>query len=185
MPRRPGDLYLVGTASWEGEERGDASWFSHLELRKQERHTNIPSWPDMTLFTGGRRQVGNLAFASCWTQSFSDGTGMSMCYGPTLRTGPRRAIPARAGTRAYVRIHERYRPERARVRFQRQLSEDYYPTGPARRVPYRWSRVTSNGKTIAWDLRFRLPRRPGHLYPTVYAKWDQGSVTYEWHLRLR
>jgi len=185
LPKRPGDIYLVGTGSWAGDERGDASWFSHLELRRQDRYEDMPSWPDMTLFTEEGRQRGYLLYASCWSRSFSDGTGVSMCYDLAPRLAPRRTLRASPRERAYVRIYALYRPNKIRFKFQRQLSEYYTPSGPARRVHYRLERVRENGKTVAWDMHFRLPRRKGHLYPTVAGHWDQGSVVYDWHLRLR
>jgi hypothetical protein len=183
LPKRPGDIYLVGTGSWAGDERGDASWFSHLELERREAHTNLSGAPDATLHTGDVRARGAL-FSHCWNQMFSDGTGSGMCV-DYIRIKRLRARPAEAGARAFIRIHTRHRPDRIWLRLHREVSNGY-PSGPSRHVRVRL-RADRRGNGIrAWDVRFRLPQRAGHLYPLMHATWDQhGTAPYDWHLRLR
>lgn len=183
LPERPGHLYLTGSAVWEGLDRGDVSWFAHLRLRRHEGHTDLSSPPDTTLRTDGVRDRGALS-SYCWSRSFSDGTGVTMCVHAAVRLEPLPPERARAGARAFIRIHTRHRPDRVVLRLHREHSSGY-PAGRPRRVDYRIRRQVVNGKTTAWDVRFRLPDRRGHLYPLMRATWDQhGTAPYDWHLVL-
>ncbi len=182
LPKRPGEVYLVGRGSWEGEDRGDVSWFSHLRLKKQEARTRLDGPPETTLRSDDVRQRGALS-SYCWSQSYSNGTGSTLCA-DFYRLGPRKAQRAQAGARAFIRIHTRHRPDRVRLRFYPQESGGY-PSGPDRRVRIRLQPHRREGALRAWDVGFRLPRRRGHLYPLMYATWDQhGTAPYDWHLRL-
>jgi hypothetical protein len=183
LPRRPGHLYLGASAAWEGLDRGDVSWFAHLRVRRTEEHTDLASPPETTLRTRGVRDPGSL-FSYCWSRWFSDGTGVTMCA-DYIRLDPLPPEKAFAGERAFVRIHTRHRPDRAVLHLYRETSYGY-PSGRSRRVDYRMRRHLVRGKTRAWDLRFRLPERRGHVYPLLRASWDQhGTAPYDWHLILR
>ncbi|MGI8407882.1 MAG: integrin alpha, partial [Actinomycetota bacterium] len=183
LPNRPGHLYLVGAASWPGDGRGDASWFAHLRLREQAAHTNMPRPPDATLRSGNTRQRGAV-ISYCWSQSFSNGTGVGTCA-DGIRIEPRRAEPARTGAPARIRIHSRYRPDKINLRFYRAVRSGY-PSGESTRPRLRIEAHRKDGRIRAWDVVFRLPNREGHLYPLMDAQWDQhGSAPYDWHLSLR
>ena len=185
LPKQPGDLYLVGAASWPGENRGDASWFAHVKLSKAAAYSEGPgSPPDATLIgEGGTRQEGE-TISYCWSESYSDGTGSTLCV-DGFRVEPRRAEPAEAGTRAFIRIHTRFRPDKVSLRFRREGSSGY-PSGDSTKPDYRLRAHRRDGETRAWDVIFRLPNRAGHLDPSMYATWnDHGTAPYEWRLRLR
>lgn len=184
LPRQPGDLYLVGTASWEGDERGDASWFSHLQLTKAAAHTFLPSPPGSTLKTDDL-SVPGAPFSNCWSQAYSDGTGSTLCS-DYYRLGPLKARPARAGERAFIRIHSRYRPDRIRLRFFREVDSSGLPIGRKPAVRIRLRPHLREGLPREWDAHFRLPARPGHVYPLINLTYDgHGTAPYDWHLRLR
>lgn len=179
LPRRPGHLYLAGFARWEGLDRGDVSWFSHLRLTRDEARSNMSGPPDTTLRSGETRRKGMLS-SYCWHRSFSNGTGVSQCS-DYIRSEPLRPSSAETGAKAFIRIHSRYRPDSVRLRFYRRVSSGY-PTGDSRIVDVN---LRAHGRR-AWDVHFEMPRRKGHLYPLMYATWkEQGSAPYDWHLVLR
>lgn len=183
LPKRPGALYLVGSAVWDGLDRGDVSWFLHLRLRRAESNAGPSGPPRAMLHSDGVRERGAL-FSYCWSDSFSDGTGVTMCA-DYIRIEPLPPRRARAGARAFIRIHSTYRPDKIRLRIYREVSSGY-PSGDARRPDYRLRRHVENGRTQAWDVRFRLPERRGHVYPAMYVTWaGHGTAPYDWHLLLR
>lgn len=183
LPERAGDLYLVGKAFWSGADGGHVTWFSHLRLTKQAERTDLKGPPAATLRSDGVRARGAL-FSYCWSRMFSDGTGSALCA-DYARMEPLSPRPAEAGAAAFIRIHTRHRPDRVRLSFHRKVSYGY-PAGRGRLVHTRIRPHERKGTLRAWDVRFRLPRRTGHLYPLMDATWRQhGTAPYDWHLRLR
>lgn len=183
LPEEPGDLYLAGFARWEGLDRGDVSWFSHRLLEERAAHTHIPGPPKAVLVGGGARRRGALS-SYCWSQSYSNGAGEGQCA-DYVRAGPLTPERAKGGARARIRIRNEHRPDHVVLRFYRDESGGH-PAGASHRVSFRLRPHSVDGEVRAWDVRFRLPGRKGHLYPTMRARWKQhGTAPYDWHLLLR
>jgi hypothetical protein len=183
LPRLPRDVYLAGFARWEGLDRGDVSWFAHLRLERGAAHVRLGRPPRTTLLGDGLRVAGALG-SHCWRQPSSHGTSVSRCS-DYRRTDPLPARAAGAGDRASVRIHSQHRPDRVGFRFYREESGGF-PSGESTRVRFWLRRHRVDGETRAWEVRFRLPGRRGHVYPLLEVAWrGHGTAPYDWHLRLR
>ena len=188
-PRRRGDAYLVLSARWPGDDKGDVTWFFHLDLNRNT-YTQIQSPPDSHLFTRSTRQRG-LMFSYSWSNQYVDGIGSTL-HADAFRYGFPRAKPGHHGARAFIRIHNRYRPDKLTIRLSRRVrkvGEDpfasEYPDGPRRGIDFRWRTVRFEGRVVAHDAIFRLPQRGEHAYYEVRAHYDfHGTAPWQFHLRL-
>lgn len=188
-PGRKGDAYLMLTARWPGDERGDVSWFFHLDLNGRT-YTKIGSPPSAHLVTGATKQRGSMGSYS-WSESYVDGTGSTM-HSDAFRYWFPDAKPAVHGARAYIRIRNRHRPNHLAIRMYpavRKVGEEpwvsEYPEGRRTIVDFRWRAVKRDGRVVAHDAVFRLPTSREHAYFQVSARYRfHGTAPWEFHLRF-
>lgn len=182
LPDVRGDVYLVARGDWSGGQPGDVTWFGHFVLG-EPRGEQMDGPPRSVLRSRATRQVGRKG-SYCWSRSFPDGTGVSQCVdtfgGP--RSGSKRA---HAGAKARIRFKTDVRPERLVIATYRRVDDRGIVKGKVKRLPYRWRAHRRDGEVIAQIAVFRLPRRNGNLFLDARARWPQGSLAYDFRLRLR
>lgn len=188
-PRRTGDAYLVLAARWPGDDKGDVTWFFHLDLNGNT-YTEIQGPPNSHLVTGAIRQRG-LTYSYSWSNSNVEGGGSTL-FSDSFRYGFPRPKPGEHGARAHIRIHNKHRPDRLTIRMSRRVKRSgdepfasHYPAGPRRIVEFRWRAVQRDGRVVAHDAFFRLPERGRHAYYAVRGFWRfHGTAPWQFHLRF-
>lgn len=140
--------------------------------------------PKMVLRSGEARQAGNLG-TYCW-ESKRSGT----CVDTSGYGFPRGEIVA-SGRKARIRIRRDHKPSHESLHAWRHADEEGEPQGDGWGVPHRIHRRTWDGRTV-YDIIFRLPKKEGHLYLSLFARWKaregrfgQGDASYAFHLKLR
>lgn len=89
-------------------------------------------------------------------------------------------------SRARIRIRLADEPDEVDLSWWPAVDEDGFPQGDARSLRVRIVPQPAEGTPTAYDLRFRLPRRRGHAYIALFARWDAyGDSSWTYHLRLR
>ena len=150
-------------------------------------HDHAP--PRTKLISGTTEQRGRQG-SYCWTKKGPDpDTYEQLCV--DMVPGWPDAKRARAGRMARIRIFKPTAPRDVSVSVWRDVDENGIPQGEQRMLEYSVEPATVNGNRVH-DVRFRLPRRTGHLYVELFATWpdQQGSDTrqdsfFQFHLRLR
>jgi hypothetical protein len=145
--------------------------------------------PRTKLISGSTEQRGRQG-SYCWTKRGPEpDTYEQLCV--DMIPGWPRADRARAGRMARIRIFKRAVPRNVSVSVWRDVDENGIPQGEQRMLEYTVEAGRVNGNRVH-DVRFRLPRRPGHLYIELFATWpdEQGSDMrqdsfFQFHLRLR
>ena len=150
-------------------------------------HDHAP--PRTKLISGTTEQRGRQG-SYCWTREGPDpDTYEQLCV--DMVPGWPDVKRARAGRRARIRIFKPTAPRDVGVSVWRDVDRNDVPQGEQRMLAYSVDPAVVNGNRVH-DVRFRLPRRPGHLYIELFATWpdQQGSDTrqdsfFQFHLRLR
>lgn len=189
LPKRRGPVYLSLQARWEGEDRGDSTWFFHLDLDGQT-YTPISSPPDAHLLTADVRQSAAI-YSYSWSERYVDGTGSTL-HSDAFRYGFPAGKPGRHGARAYIRIHDPHRPDRMVIRSYRRVERvgdppfgSEYPAGPKKMIDFRWRTVRRDGRAVAHEARFRLPGRGRHAYIEARPSWRwHGTAPLQFHIRF-
>lgn len=155
------------------------------ELSSAERN-DMRRPPGTLLRSGESRQKGAITFSYCWTRSNGGSTFIAFCA-ELIREEPRAVEPGRSGASAFIRFHTSERPDTLKLLMKRAVDDFGHPTGRGEEVSFRWRKKrASDGSLAAWDAVFRLPDRTGDVYPVGRARWAaHGTITYDWHLRLR
>lgn len=102
-----------------------------------------------------------------------------------------RAQRTRAGKNARIRIFKTTAPGELSLRGWRKVDENNFPVGDGRALDYEIEESTADGNTV-FDVTFRLPDRPGHLYIEMFGTWQdtegdgaRQDAFWHYHLRLR
>ncbi len=140
----------------------------------------IANPPDAFLMKGPIVLQKGLELSRCWSYHFK-GRGLrgEGCADAPLLV-PRLTVPLLAGeTGLHIRLDKPQRPQRVELRVYNATSARYgknpLPTGRGRRLEGHTflRRVEQGGKTVAWDVFFRLPRPARHYYLEAWAKWKR------------
>ena len=137
--------------------------------------------PKTTLKAGTERQQGQRG-DFCWGAD----EGQVGCTGPLDYEWPP-AIVAAPGIQVRIRLRRNDKPDNLDVTYWREVGEDGQPADPGQQFDHRLvKRERESG--VVWDVRFRLPEEPGHLYIDLTGRWrdnnDGGEASYWFHLRL-
>ena len=87
---------------------------------------------------------------------------------------------------ALIRLGIDERPAGTALTYFREVDEFGRPAGSGRSIDHRVRRI---GRRVGsgYELRFNLPRRTGHAYLALQARWpgdDKGDASWFFHLRL-
>ena len=90
---------------------------------------------------------------------------------------PRRAVPVPAGSTLHIRLYKPQRPDRV------QLVEGFDENA---RSVFGWGRPLDNslrpverdGKTVAWDVFFRVKGPDRHYYLGIWVSWERVPGTH-------
>ncbi len=100
-----------------------------------------------------------------------------------------RARDVRWGGRARIRIRQRRQPTRLSLRAWRRVRRNGEPIGRGMRLHYRLVPHRAEGRIVARDAVFRLPRAERHFYIEAFGRWDLpnsgGDATYWFHIKTR
>jgi hypothetical protein len=100
--------------------------------------------------------------------------------------------PARHGAFVYIRIHNKHRPDHLVIRSYPRVERygdryfaSEYPRGPKTEHDFSWHAVRNDGRVVAHDARFRLPRRGDHAYMEFRPRWDwHGTAPLQFAVRF-
>jgi hypothetical protein len=132
--------------------------------------------------------------SSCWT-SYEEGSGnwVGLCV-DKIYTFPHAGDLLRAGTKMHIRLNKSQQPESfvitAYEGFDR---EQMGPIGEGRRLATNLRRVERDGKTVGWDVFFRVNQPDRHYYLTTGGTWKRvpgthisyGDGTWFFHVKTR
>jgi hypothetical protein len=89
---------------------------------------------------------------------------------------PRAAVSVRAGSKLHIRINKPQRPDRFSITAFRIASNREIREG--RPLEKTYKPVKRDGKTVAWDVYFRLKRPDRHYLLQPYGKWKRVPGTH-------
>lgn len=143
--------------------------------------------PRTTLLSRGVAQEGRLG-TRCWIYPVPGGW-VQECI-DTIPDWPR-AEPARAGAAASIVIEKAERPVDLAIQTWRRVDKFGFPRSQQHDLKFELRRRLYRGEP-AWEAVFRLPRRPGHLYLSLFGIWEDTEVApgepqdarWFFHLRL-
>jgi hypothetical protein len=127
----------------------------------------------------------------CW--SYYDGRPGAYCA-DYVYNFPRRAVLLRAGSTLHIRIDKPQRPDRVQVvaypGFDR---KNLAPIGKGRRLETTLRGVQRDGKTVAWDVFFRVSQPERHYYLDTWVVWERvpgtrisyGDLAWTFHVKTR
>ena len=87
---------------------------------------------------------------------------------------------------ALIRFGISERPADTALTFYREVDEFGRPAGAGRPIDHRVHRIDRRSNS-GYEVRFNLPRRTGHAYLALQARWpgdDKGDAGWFFHLRL-
>src|SRR3712207_103264 len=140
---------------------------------------HVPNPPDALLMKGPIVLQKGRELTRCWTYYSKDGRSMSSgCAAYFFHSFSRWYVPLPAGgTELHIRINN---PQRLKwLTFAAYTGFKPYPWDKSVGVPfgerhlgYTIRRVeNARGKTVAWNVFFRLPRAESHYYLDLYTQW--------------
>jgi hypothetical protein len=150
--------------------------------------------PKAVLMKGATVLQTGRAGSSCWT-SYDEGSGnwVSLCV-DTIYTFPHADDLLRAGTKLHIRLNKPQRPESFVVTAYEGFDrEQMVPIGEGRRLATNLRRVERDGKTVGWDVFFRVNQPDRHYYLAPGGTWKRvpgthisyGDGTWFFHVKTR
>jgi hypothetical protein len=174
-------LLLAALAVFAAEARASEASF--------DRHP-----PNAVLMEGDTAIQKGLGGSTCWSY-WSDAKDSWVGYcADTLYMFPRSGASLRAGTRLHIRLGKPERPEDFKITAYKGFNKKAkFPIGKGRRLDTNLRPVERDGKTVAWDVFFRVNEPSRHYYLDTFALWKQvpnthissGDATYFFHVRTR
>ena len=138
--------------------------------------------PKAVLMKGDTAIQEGLRGSPCW--SYWSKTGHhwnSYCadvgYAKKSDLYPRQAVPVPAGSTLRIRLYKPQRPDSIEL-VQGFKNNPRAAWGWGRPLPNSLRRVERNGKTVAWDIVFRVVRPDRHRYLGVEVLWEQVPGTH-------
>jgi hypothetical protein len=96
------------------------------------------------------------------------------------------------GSKLHIKIFKAQRPDRFSVVAYRELDEyGFPPYGEGRRLDTTLRRVERDGKTVAWNVFFRVNEPYRHYYLDTFGTWKRvpgSEATYgdaNWHFHVK
>ncbi len=117
-----------------------------------------------------------------------DGRLISYCWINRCVDGVSRypsAVEAKADSRLHIRLSENQRPES----FSLRSNQSADPFGLSQRLDTTLRRVERDGKTVAWDVYFRLNNPGRHYYLDAFGTWKHnggrvhGDAYWQFHVK--
>jgi hypothetical protein len=112
----------------------------------------------------------------CWSY-YDDGRPVGYCA-DYVYNFPRRAVLLRAGSTLHIRIDKPQRPDRVQVVAypgldRKNPAPTAAPIGKGRRLDTTLRGVQRDGKTVAWDVFFRVSQPERHYYLDTRVVWER------------
>jgi hypothetical protein len=131
----------------------------------------------------------------CWSwYAEAIGDWKALCSDTFFYSFPRADGFLKAGTRLHIRLAKPERPEIVRITAYRGFDKKRkQPIGEGRELVHTFGRVERDGKTVGWDVFFRVNRPGRHYYLHTVGGWEEvpgtrissGDGTYTFHVRTR
>jgi hypothetical protein len=147
--------------------------------------------PNAVLMKGATVLHTSNVGAFCWYYGPDD----ELCGDPAFDWSfPRADGFLKAGTRLHIRLAKPERPEFVRITAYRGFDKKRkLPIGEGRELVHTFGRVERDGKTVGWDVFFRVNRPGRHYYLDTVAVWEEvpgtrisyGGASYSFHVRTR
>ncbi len=128
--------------------------------------------PDAVLKQENRVLQDGRLISYCWIDRCVDGFSR---YPSAVAVDP--------GNRLHIRLSENRRPDRF------SLMGSQSPDGRSRRIDTTLRRVERAGKTVAWDVYFRVDRPDRHYYLGAFGVWSDkggrvhGDAYWQFHVK--
>ncbi len=137
--------------------------------------------PKTVLYEGQRElQTGRLG-SYCWFGP----SGRGRCADVAKLRYPA-ADSVRAGSTLHVRVLKTQRPERLSISAYRKVDQRGFPTGGTRRLEGSLRRVVRDGRTVAWDVLFRVNEPGRHYYLNAFGVWEgAGDASWTFHVKTK
>jgi hypothetical protein len=132
----------------------------------------------------------------CWSY-YDDGSPEAYCA-DYLYNFPRRAVLLRAGSTLHIRIDKPQRPDRVELVAypgldRKNPAPSAAPIGKGRRLDTTLRGVQRDGKTVAWDVFFRVSQPERHYYLDTWVVWERvpgtrisyGDLAWTFHVKTR
>jgi hypothetical protein len=122
-----------------------------------------------TVLQHGRFYYGSWHWyeAGEWNRVDADGLG-----------GFPRADAVRAGSRLHIRTNKPERPAAFRIRAYRRVDQFSNPIGTGRLLNTTFRHIERDGKTVGWDVFFRVNGSNRHYYLETYGRWERVPGTH-------
>jgi hypothetical protein len=135
-------------------------------------------------------QEGKLG-SSVWSHYYKDGRWISGSV-DTLGYSFPRADVVGAGPKLHIRLDKPQRPESFSISAYKGFDrEQGRPIGESRRLDTTLRRVERDGKTVGWDVFFRVKHPDRHYYMVAYGTWKPVPDTHisygqgEWFFHIK
>ena len=141
--------------------------------------------PETVLYKGKQElQTGRLG-SYCW----STPSGPGRCVDVAELSYPA-ADSVRAGSMLHVRILKSQRPENFSISAYQKVDEWGFPVGRTTRLDTSLRRVVEDGRTVAWDVFFRVGEPGRHYYLNAFGEWGNGEggggdASYTFHVKTK
>jgi hypothetical protein len=94
-----------------------------------------------------------------------------------LRDSPRADL-VRAGSWLHIRVNKPQRPESFTITAHPRSDQGWSDYGERPRLDTSLRRVMRDGKTVAWNVFFRVNRPDRHYYLQTYGRWERVPGTH-------
>ena len=144
--------------------------------------------PNAVLMKGSQALQEAKVGSNCW--NYYDGGWLGRCV-DKLYSFPRAEV-VRADSRLHIKIAKPQRPERFAIYSYKGFDrEQMWPIGQARRLDTTLRRVERDGKTVAWNVFFRVDQPDRHYYLDTFGMWKEvpgthisyGDVSWTFHVK--
>jgi hypothetical protein len=102
-----------------------------------------------------------------WNRVHADGLG-----------GFPRADTLRAGSRLHIKINKPERPTSFRIRAYKKVDQFSTPIGQGRLLNTTFRRIERDGKTVGWNVFFRVNEPNRHYYLETGGRWERVPDTH-------
>jgi hypothetical protein len=141
-----------------------------------------------------QEQTAELSEWTYW-DTYWDEDGQWITWYPEALEGEfPRADVVGAGRRLHIRLNKPQRPEFFTIDAYRRVEQDGFPTvGEGRRLNTTFRSVERDGKTVGWNVFFRVNQPDRHYYLEALGSWKEvpgthishGHALYLFHVKTR
>jgi hypothetical protein len=157
--------------------------------------------PGAVLMKGGTTIQSGMRGWDCWHRwSKTEHSWTGLCGDPLYYFFPRANV-VKTGARLHVRLAKPERPKvvyidaypRVKDAGDPAFPNGKYPAGKRQQLKHTSKPVDRNGKTVAWNVYFRVNEPKRHYYLDFYAEWKRmpgshasyGEAHYFFHVKTR